>query len=227
MTAAGGAELETTPGMHGPPPTTYGPGRHYYLVDFVGPIKSEWLKELQANGGVLQEPVPPTSYIVALDQPAYDWLLGDPRYVNSVTHYSAEMRMSPGLLETIGSDPSVARGALRGGALEADIAAKAPPGVERVSAIFLVRFFNPEDLEQALPAIRDLGGTPSDPTPDSTVITVGFEQDDATLAAKVEQLAHLHGVRSVEPHVLRQLRNDVAARIDECPGGAGPFGVRS
>ncbi len=225
VTAAGGAELATTPGMHGPPPTTYGPGRHYYVVDFIGPIKSEWLKELQANGGVLQEPVPPTSYIVALDQPAYDWLLGDPRYVNSVTHYSAEMRMSPDLLETIGSDPSLARGALRGGALEDDVAAKAPPGVERVSAIFLVRFFNSEDLEQALSAIRDLGGAPSDPTPDSTVITVGFEQDDATLAAKVEQLAHLHGVRSVEPHVLRQLRNDAAARLMGAQEVLAPSGL--
>lgn len=225
VTAAGGAEIDTAPGMHGPAPATFGPGRHYYLVDFIGPIKGEWLDELQANGGVLQEPVPPTSYVVALDQRAYDWLLGDPHYVNSVTHYSAKMRMSPDLLDTIGADPSVARGAIRGGGLEAEAAAKPPPGVERVPATFLVRFFDPDDLAQAISSIRDLGGKPSDPTPGSTVITVGFEPGDPALADKVERLAHLHGARSVEPHVLRQLRNDVAARLMGAQEVLAPSGL--
>ena len=77
--------------------------------------------------------------------------------------------------------------------------------------IFSVRFFDSDDLVQALPKIRDLGGTPSDPAPGSTVITVSFESDG--VAAKIEQVAQLHGVRSVETYALRQLRNDVAAGL--------------
>lgn len=223
-TAAGGAEVAMAPGMHGPPPITYGPGHHYYLVDFIGPIKSEWLAALQANGGVLHEPIPPTGYIVALDQPAYERLLSGPHYVNSVTHYSADMRMSPELLDAIGADPLLARGAVRGGPT-AEAEAAAPAGVERVPATFLVRFFDAKDLALALPAIRNLGGIPTDPTLGSTVITVGFEPGAQALASKVEQLAHLHGVRSVEPHVLRQLRNDVAARLMAAQEVLAPSGL--
>ncbi len=221
-TAAGSAELASTPGIHGPAPVTYGPGRHYYLVDFIGPIKNEWLKELQANGGVLQEPVPPTGYIVALDQGSYDWLSSGVRYVNSVTHYTAEMRMSPDLLEAIGTDPLMARGIIRSG-LEADT--KAVFGAERIPSTFLVRFFEPDDLVQAQAAIRDLGGLPSDPAPGSTVLTVGFTPGDPDLASKVEQLAHLHGARSVEPHVLRQLHNDVAGRLMNAQEVLDPSGL--
>ncbi|MGQ9491957.1 MAG: S8 family serine peptidase [Anaerolineae bacterium] len=211
ITAAGAAEETPPAGIVGPPPAAYGPGRHYYLVDFIGPIKSEWLDELQAHGIVLHEPMPPAGYIVALDQPAYDWLAQGLPYVRSLIHYSPEMRMSPELMDAIGADPLVARGMARGEAPAAG--APEPPGVERVPATFLVRFFAAEDLVQALPAIRTLGGKPSDPAPGSTMITVGFSPDDPELAAKVEQLAHLHGVRAVEPHVLRQLRNDIAARL--------------
>lgn len=226
ITAAGGTEVDMAPGMHGPPPSAYGPGHHYYLVDFIGPIKSEWLAALQANGGILQEPIPPTGYIVALDQPAYERLSRGSRYVNSVTHYSAEMRMSPELLDAIGADPLLARGAVRGGpTVETETAATASSGVERVPSTFLVRFFDSDSLAQALPAIRGLGGKPSDPASGSTVITVGFDPSDPALAAKVEQLAHLHGVRSVEPHVLRQLRNDVAARLMAAQEVLAPSGL--
>lgn len=213
ITAAGAAEEMPLSGISGPPPNVYGPGQHYYLVDFIGPIKAEWLGELEAHGAVLYEPVPPAGYIVALDQPAYDRLAEGLPYIRSLVHYSPEMRMSPELMEAIGADPFLARGTIHGEATEPEAPAAEPPAVERVPATFLVRFFAADDLTAALPAIRSLGGRPSDPAPGSTVITVGFSPDDPDLAAKVERLAHLHGVRSVEPHVLRQLRNDVAARL--------------
>ena len=53
----------------------------------------------------------------------------------------------------------------------------------------------------------------------STVTTVSFEPDDPDIAAKVAQLARLHGVRVVEPYTLRQLRNDVAAGLMGAQGG--------
>ena len=94
----------------GPPPAEFGPGPHHYVVEFVGPVKPEWLTEIEAHGGRALEPLPPASYIVALDGPAYDWITTVPSYVHSVLHYGAEMRVDAGLTETLNSDPLLTRG---------------------------------------------------------------------------------------------------------------------
>ena len=203
----------------GPPPSTFGPGPHHYVVEFVGPIKPAWLEEIAKHGGRALEPIPPASYIVALDDPAYNWITAEPRYVGSVIHYGVEMRVDPDLADTLRGDPLLFAGPIRAAA---ELKAEAP-GAERVPAIFSVRFFEPDDVAQALPQIRDLGGTPSEPTPGSTVLTVSFVGDD--VAAKVEQLAGLHGVRSVEPYTLRQLRNDVAAGLMGAKEVLAPAGL--
>jgi hypothetical protein len=205
----------------GPPPAEFGPGPHHYVVEFVGPVKSEWLNEIETHGGRALEPMPPFSYVVALDGPAYDWITTGPGYVRSVVHYGAEMRVDAGLVDTLNSDPLLARGLIRG---EPEAAA-GPPGVERVPTIFSVRFFEADDLVSALPAIRGLGGTPGEVAAGSTVTTVSFEPDDPAIGAKVEQLARLHGVRAVEPYTLRQLRNDVAAGLMGAREVSNPAGL--
>ncbi len=191
------------------------------MVEFVGPVKAEWLAEIEAHGGRALEPLPPASYIVALDGPAYDWITPGPDYVHSVIHYGSAMRVDAGLTESLGSDPLLARGLIRG----EPAAAGGPPGAERVPTIFSVRFFEADDLVVALPAIRDLGGMPGEVTPGSTVTTVSFEPDDPDIAAKVAQLARLHGVRVVEPYALRQLRNDVAAGLMGAKEVSNPAGL--
>jgi hypothetical protein len=203
----------------GPPPAEFGPGPHHYVVEFAGPVKAEWLADIEAHGGRPLEPQPPSSYVVALDGPAYDWVTTGPAYVRSVVHYGAEMRVDAGLAASLGSDPLLARGLIRGEP------AAAPPGVERVPTIFSVRFFEADDLSAALPTIRALGGTPGEFTPGSTVVTVSFEPDDPDIALKVAQMTRLHGVRAVEPYALRQLRNDVAAGLMGAKEVSNPAGL--
>jgi len=215
----GGSRGVSEAASQGPPPLAYGPGAHHYVVEFVGPIKIDWLTEIEAHGGRALEPVPPATYIVALDQPAYEWITSGPRYVRSVTHYGAERRIDPGLADTLNQDPLLSRGRVRAAAEPGG----GHPGPERMPTIFSVRFFEPADLAQALPQIRDLGGTPSDPTPDSTVITVSFDPDG--VADKVEKVARLHGIRSVEPYTLRQLRNDVATGLMGAKEVSNPTGL--
>ena len=41
----------SAPTPQGPPPAEFGPGPHHYVVEFVGPVKSEWLAEIEAHGG--------------------------------------------------------------------------------------------------------------------------------------------------------------------------------
>ncbi len=212
--AAMGTSVAEAQGL---PPSEYGPGPHNYVVGFAGPIKSEWLDEITGHGGRPLEPLPPTSYVVALDEPAYEWITAEPGYVQAVTHYGPEMRVDAGLAATLSADPRLSRGRIRAAA-EAT-----PPNVERVPMIFSLRFFEPEDVIHALPKIREVGGTPSDPAPGSTVITVSFEPDD--IAAKVTQVATLHGVRSVEPYALRQLHNDIAAGLMGAKEVIAPAGL--
>jgi subtilisin family serine protease len=191
----------------GPPPETFGPGPHYYLVQFVGPIKPEWLADIQAHGATLQEPTPPYGYIVGLETASYNWLTTEASYVRWVGHYSAELRLAPDLTERITADPFLARSRVIG---QHDGAGEKTPDVERVPTTFTVKFFESDDLEQALPAIRGLGGAPGAHTSGATLITVSFAPDQPDLATKVERIAHLHGVRSVEAYALRQLYNNVA-----------------
>ena len=220
-----GLGLESATPQHDPGPSTFGPGEHYYLVNFVGPIKPEWLAEIVQYGGRLQDPEPPYGYVVALDDPAYEWVT-QARYVDEVRHYGVDRRISPDIAEGLDEDPAISRGAVRA---EAARDMRTPPHVERVPNIFTVRFFQPADLEQALPAIQALGGEPSTPAPGGSVITVAFDPHTQDTQALVEQIANLHGVRSIEPAVLRQLRNDIAtglmgAQEVQDPSGLGLSG---
>jgi serine protease AprX len=203
----------------GPPPEVLGPGHHYYLVQFVGPVKSEWLEEIEAHGGRLEEPVPPRGYIVGLDAQAYDWLAGpvQPRQVQWVAYYGPELRVDRGLVRSLAADARAGRDQLwlsqrpaeESGLRDSTGAWRA----ERVPATFTVSFFEPEDLLRAIPAVLEMGGTPGTLQPGGTITTVSFSSQEADLEGKVAQLAGMHGVRTVEAFTMRQLYNDVATRL--------------
>jgi serine protease AprX len=190
-------------------PATLGPGSHYYLVSFAGPIKPEWLTEIEQHGGALQEPEPPNGYVVALDDSAYQFVSQAP-YVDEVRHYGVQYRISPDLAEGEGDNPVVSRGIVK-----RDTAAevRTPPGVERVPNAFTVRFFQPQDLVDALEPIKQMGGAASEPAPGDTVITVSFLPETEDMPRRIGQVAALHGVRAIEPYMLRQLRNNIAAGL--------------
>ncbi len=179
---------------HDPGPSTYGPGEHYYLVNFIGPVKPEWLSEIERHGGRLQNPEPPHGYVVALDDPAYEWAT-QARYIEEVRHYGATYRISPDLKDALADDRLPRRG-VQGEAAAGD---RLPAGVERIPNAFTVRFFQAEDLVQALPRINEMGATPSEPQPGGKVITVTFDPQSPDMQGHVEHLAALHGVRSIEP----------------------------
>ncbi len=215
--AAGSVAAEPA---HDPGPSTYGPGEHYYLVNFIGPVKPEWLKEIEQHGGRLQNPEPPHGYVVALDDPAYEWAT-QTGYIEEVRHYGASHRISPDLKETLRNDRLPRRG-VQGEAAAGD---RLPASVERIPNAFTVRFFQAEDLVQALPRINEMGATPSEPQPGGKVITVTFDPQSSDMQGHVDQLAALHGVRSIEPCVLRQLRNNIAAGLMAAEEVQDPSGL--
>jgi subtilisin family serine protease len=203
----------------GPSPQYLGPGRHYYLVQFVGPVKLEWLAEIEAHGGRPEEPVPPQGYIIGLDPASYDWLAGSQRpvYVRWVGHYSVELRIDPDLIQSLAADQHAPRSRPPAkGQSELEQPVRDISGAlesSRVPAAFSISFFEPEDLVGAIPRILEMGGRPGTLQLGTTITTVSFSPREADLQDKVKQLAGLHGVRSVEAFTMRQPYNDVAARL--------------
>jgi serine protease AprX len=203
----------------GPPPEVLGPGFHYYLVQFVGPVKPEWLAEIEEHGGRLEEPVPPQGYIVGLDPESYDWLAGPsrPRHVRWVGHYGAELRVDPDLVRSLAADIRVSRDhplTRQRPTQEQDYRDSAGASkAERVPTSFAVSFFEPEDLVRAMSAILEMDGRPGTLQPGGTITTISFSPQEPDLQGKVERLAGLHGVRTVEAFTMRQPYNDVATRL--------------
>lgn len=206
----------------GPPPITYGPGHHYYLVNFIGPVKDEWLKEIEARGGKIQDPVPPYAYIIGLDQAAYEWLTTEPPYVRFVGHFSPSLRLDAGVSDIPRREPTVGRGRI---CERAPAEPATAPKVERVANIYVVRFFEPEDLEQAIPHLHALGATVGDYQPGATIVTVSFPPDTADLSTRIERIGQIHGVKLVEGHKLRQLRNNVAVELMAAGEVISPSGL--
>jgi len=205
----------------GPPPSALGPGIHYYLVQFIGPVKHEWLDAVVAHGGTIQDPVPPCGYILGLDQPAYEQTTAQP-YVRFVGHYNADLRLAPGVPGAPERDPAVGRGRM----LERSAARREPrPNVERLPNSFVVRFFEAADLDQAVPQIEGMGGTVGSHQPGTMTLTASFPADTPDISDKATQIAHLHGVKSVESQVLRQLYNDVAAGLMGAQEVIAPSGL--
>lgn len=191
---------------------------HHYLVQFIGPIKDEWLQAVAEAGGTLREPLPSYAYVVELSEDAYE-TVHRLDFVRWIGYYEPSLRVSPDLRESLaepvrrgvgpqGHDAATATRAFRG-----TVVAE-PPVSEPLISTFTVSFFTPELLQAALPIIEALGGNLGE-TPDATthVISVSFAPGTTDLQGKVLALASIHGVKSVDQFLLRQVRNNVAVRL--------------
>jgi hypothetical protein len=77
-----------------------GPDRHHYIVQFIGPIKEEWKKEIERLGGTIGEPLPSHSYIVEMDGKTRESVINLP-FVRWVGHYDPAYRLAPNLLQEV------------------------------------------------------------------------------------------------------------------------------
>lgn len=166
--------------------------------------------------------MPPYAYIIGLTPDAYAWITSQPAWVRFVGHYTAELRIDSGLAEAPARDPEVGRGRM---VTREALPAAAPPNTERVPNTFAVRFFEPDDLAQALSQIQALGGVIGGYEPGATLITVGFDPSLPDVAQRVEQIANLHGVKYIESYKLRQLFNNVAAVLMAAGEVISPSGL--
>src|SRR5829696_5873936 len=73
-------------------------GKHHYIVQFVGPIKQEWLNKIKKEGGIICEPFPNYSYVIEMDE---DILrnVKNMEFVNWMGHYDPQYRISSKVMQ--------------------------------------------------------------------------------------------------------------------------------
>ncbi len=97
-------------------------------------------------------------------------------------------------------------------------AASLPSGV-------MVLFYTPEQLQAALPAIKQTGCRYPTPPPNSTALPVQFPKKPEDARAALDTISKLHGIKEISSIVLRQAFNDVASFLIGAPTVMATLGL--
>ncbi|MFV0276250.1 MAG: hypothetical protein ACK5HY_03565, partial [Parahaliea sp.] len=187
---------------------------HHYLVQFVGPVKEAWLREVEGAGGELRTPFADYTYIVRADDSARQAIAGLP-CVRWMGHLRHEHRLSEGLRRGLASAP--VRELPRTRVLYhqhgiTGISHSELPRTRVLPGAYTLEFFDGADMEAGLAAVEALG------------FRVGSSDAGAALAVvhdpgksggkkRLRELAAVHGVWKIRPLMLKRPSNDVAATI--------------
>jgi len=182
-----------------------GPDIHHYLVQFIGPIKEEWKEEIKKLGGTFSDPYPSYSYIVEMDEKSRE-KINELSFVRWVGHYDYSFRFSPGLLEEIEKKVPTHARISSTHSLEPEQISK-PFG--SIPSTFSVSFYSTENLKDALPKIKGLGGQIIGEY--NNKITISIPEKD--LVKNLKNISKIHGVKLIDTVKIRQLHNNIATRI--------------
>jgi serine protease AprX len=185
-------------------------GPHHHLVQFVGPIKAEWLTAVKRAGGEPREPYQDFTYVVRADEAALGRIAGLP-FVRWVGHLSHMDRVAPSVLERAGRKPSDPSAALS--------RTRVIPGA------YTVEFFGSRDLTAGLPAVKRLGCKVVGKDARAKVLVVETTGSERERRRQIEALAAVHGVRSIRERALKRTSNDVAAGIMHASVAMGNQGL--
>lgn len=200
-----------------------GPGKHHYIVQFIGPIKEEWKKEIEKLGGTIGEPLPSHSYIVEMDGKTREAVI-NLSFVRWVGHYDPAYRLAPNLLQEVQMEerkraqPMAERGEAQRGELPV-ISKEA----KLVPNAFLVSFQSPQNLQEAVPIIKAIGAEISEFHETDKVLTITFPPGTPDIPNKLKQIASIHGVLTVEALKIKKPHNNIATRIMAGALGAPGF----
>lgn len=181
--------------------------RNYWIVQFIGPIKSEWRGKIRKLGGKLQNFIPENAFLVEMtseakkrieELPFVEWVgLYEPVYKVSPLLMGRKKRAAPSELSTL--------------SISTEAFSPLPEGN------IYVMVHNPADLKKVSEVIEELGGT---------IVTTGKDVIRASLdLSQIDKLAKMVEVKWIEPYVMPELFNDVAAEIMEVQPVWETFGL--
>ncbi len=191
--AAGKGPVRAAPGDVKP----LSSGQHYYLVQFIGPVKKSWLKALVKTGCALREPYGGFTYIIRADAKQIGAVSALP-FVRWTGHLPHRDRIASALrAEEEGSSSSAAQLPRR----------RVLPGA------LTVEFFAPADLKAALPSVKRIGFKILDKDPEARVMVVQSSATGGKRKKQVDALSAVHGVRKIRERAVKRTANDVATGI--------------
>jgi len=164
------------------------PGKHHYLVQFVGPIKDAWLKSLKEIGAEPRRHYENFAYVVRAGARVLPRIAAQP-FVRWVGHLPHTARLAP----TLDS--------------------KLLPRTRRLLDRYTVQFFGPGDRQAATGAVRQLGFRVLNPKAKESVLIVEPTGPESSHGRKLKRLSAVHGVRAIRNRSLKRPSNDIAAAI--------------
>jgi len=189
--------------------TDPGPDKHHYIVQFIGPIKEEWKKNIQDLDGILCDPLPSYSYIVEMDGETREKVSSLP-FFRWIGHYDQAFRTSSRLLRDLAKKEDFENISGRAAALGT---VKVKPkkvkplskGHETIQDKFSVSFQKEENLKDAFLKIKELGGEIVGEY--GKVVTISIPTE------KLTELANIHGVKLIDSVKVMKLHNNIARKI--------------
>lgn len=176
-------------------------GPHHHLVQFIGPIKQEWLAALKKVGGEPRSPHEGFSYIVKADDQALTGIAALP-FVRWVGHLSHSNRIAPSALSR------VARTDTGPDTEPADL-----PRTRILPGSYSVDFFAAKELNAAIPAIKKLGFQVVEKDLKALLAVITDPIGGRGAAKRILDLAAIHGVRYIRERSVKRTSNDIAPRI--------------
>ena len=169
-----------------------GPGAHHYVVQFVGPVKQNWLSRVRATGAKLRQPMGNFAYVVWAKESMLP-KIAELSFVRWMGHLPYRDRIAA---QVLGEDrgPKLRRRRER-------------PGV------FTVEIFASEDAGSIALAARGLGFQVISQEPKAKLLLVKSTESESAKQKQIQALSAVHGVRFIRQRILPRTSNDIATGV--------------
>jgi len=173
-------------------------GFHHHLVQFIGPIKEQWLKKLKSAGAEPRMPLEAFTYVVRANDKTLIKLRALP-FVRWIGHLPHSDRIASSALTKAGR--------------KADDVTSDLPRTKVLPGAYVVEFFTGKDLSASLPAIKKLGFEIQSKDVNAGVLVIRDPKNGAGAAKRIKSLSAIHGVRFIRERIIKRTSNNVAAGI--------------
>jgi serine protease AprX len=189
---------EPHPAYAGTDEKNLGAGKHHFLVQFIGPIKKQWLTNLKKYGAEPRAPYSDFTYVVRATEKNMAEIATLP-FVLWTGHLPYEARIETVLqAKTKGTTP---RGM------------KPLPRTKLLEGVFTVEFFGEDDAAKAVKEVKKIGFKVLANEVKAKLLIVESKESSAGQKSQVKELSQVHGVRKIRERAINRPSNDVAAGI--------------